>query len=1124
MASFNADDHRRVYRLYYYLCTCLAIKQRPDGTPNYKGTSDRFADRDLRRQVSRLLQAGAEGYRDLPASGLGSVTTGDIVKMLAQLRSSLQSEYQQHREPYTRVLTAEDMLSVLYRLVELTPAEKQQLNLMPGDGLILLQRTLLMLQATGGTASYRTLLQLYKTAVGLDETPAGEPLHSIKQVDDLIEETVRAALAYLPDKPSSNGSPTQPSRKETQKALTLKAQREIRRLLARSGNQQSLVPGSMVVDAYIRHYLQPAFVSKLAQAIVANERLTDQFPVYLKRITLEASGPLPFADKELGGLTDEGAYPPLLHPVLRQLDRFSRGRRPGDPQGDPDLPGPGDYELASQEATRVVVEFYIKVPANYRPSITRVFEQLASEDQQRIDFSLSSTGIGGALSHVIKVINTALLMDIACLKDYFSIAHDVACTQTIIRDNVSSPVWAHSLVKLCRKETVGETLQHCDRNTLPSYEDYAFADPIGHGDYCGFDFLLSQAQAALQARLQAIRNAGVMPQIYVGHLCHRIEQWMALQDAWSYLRGYPFSSLAMIGAINREILRPHVGNRPLTKQDDYIYFDACLSIVEALLDEGAYRPACRYLQRLRVLEDYVRQGLNVASTSASPEEPAFEVFSGGLLVRYLLCKASYHYYYDTADRDRRYLPLDCDPDINREGLIQRAWATLEQAQHHVAVRLHKYVIINEVSQGTFHPHYCLLARIAALRAKMLLFFPQAVRRNEYLPTERFSGQRRTAASIHWGRLYLAEKARLYAAADGDSEVYACHAALQCWLHLIAAYASPSDLTLPPAGDRGAADQILSSHSCLKWAKQLRDHALISYADTGRQCYYQIKEKSGLPEETDEFGLYCIQKLPAIYEDRSPLYGQPGPTNRDLLVLDISLLAIEASSLPKVSPNRPTRNIYLFGTNACYLLFARGLYLLCSPTSEEFEPLPAAADTAPIQWEAKLLRAMRLLNLAWAIAEQGGTVEKDRTSAELKLNILRRFTPRPQSGQYGSSEVESVRDLHPRRVSEIADLGKIFSAACMVLRLHGAAAGDQPQLRADLEALLGSLHSANSLSRTARAIMARQRRHNGHLQTYLNQAKAILLTHADQAQTQPAGLDLRQQRDDLIKALFDALGT
>ena len=139
--------------------------------------------------------------------------------------------------------------------------------------------------------------------------------------------------------------------------------------------------------------------------------------------------------------------------------------------------------------------------------------------------------------------------------------------------------------------------------------------------------------------LQAIRNAGTSPQDYLNQVCRRTERYIALQNAWSYLRGYPFSSFSMIGATNREILLPNLGKREiLQKEDSYICFDACLSIVEVLLDEGAYRSAQQHIKRLIVLEEFARQELNTSHPASSNSSKDFEVFSGELIIRYLIWK------------------------------------------------------------------------------------------------------------------------------------------------------------------------------------------------------------------------------------------------------------------------------------------------------------------------------------------------------------------------------------------------------------------------------------------------------------------------------------------------------
>ncbi|MBE9139345.1 hypothetical protein IQ254_19440 [Nodosilinea sp. LEGE 07088] len=1115
MPSDSPADYERSYHLYYYLCACLAFTQKPSGAINAKAIEEHLGKKELRKVVTALLQDDlSPDERSRKLGRLSRTTTGDVVKLLSNLRNSLAEGYQNFELPHTRVLAVEDMLTTLSKLVELAPEERHALGLQAGDGLTLLQRSLLILQTVGGLENYEMLLRLYKATVGLDFSQAEIALKNLGEVDDLVNDVVRQSLAFLPsqDARKANSSNVQ-RREDTVKELTRKAQREVRRLLARSGNQQLSSSGEAIVDYYVRQYLQPAFVKKLAQTIVANERLTDQFPVYLKRITLTPSGPLPFADKELDVLTQSsGPYPPLLHPALRQLDQSISLTRYLE------LPGPGDYELASQESTQVVVEFYVKVPQGYEPIIGDVLDRLGSQDRRRIDFTVSSTGIGGALSHVIKVINKALLQDIPCLREYFPIAHDVTSTQAIIRDNVASPVWAHSLVKLCRRQLVGETLNACQDNEFSDYENFSFADPIGHGDYCGFDFLLSQAQASLQARLQAIRSAGIRPDKYIQQLCQRVERSQVMQDAWTCLQGYPFSSLAMIGMIEQNLLP--IGpdaEAQLQKTDPYIYFDACLSIVEALLDEGVYRPVRPYLRRLEILDRFVEQGLESTRLETEP----FEVFSGALVIRYLLCLANYYYIYDTSDREPQYLPPGCQADVNRDILVQRAWETLDQAQRHASLRLRKYVVLNEVSQGTFHPHYLLLSRMAFLRTKLLLFFPRRVPRDDdYLPTESFVGRQRTDASIHWGRVYMAEKARLYAAADGDSEVYACYAAMQAWVYLIAAYTEAGKLNLITQTN-GNRSRQLDPNQCFAWARQLRNHALITYAETGRQCYYQIKEKSGLLKNNlDEFGAYYIEKIPPIYETRGPQYSQLVQSEKQLLVLDMSLLAVNPKDLPKVSPHHPTRTIYLFGTNACHLFFIRGLFMVCSNVASEFDP-----DDAPlteIDWEGKLLHATRLLNTAWAIAEEGGVIEKDKQDDKRTYRISRAFNLEKQVGAFSSPEIDSIRDLYPRRINEISDLGKIFAIACMVLRLSLVQDSDRTALETDIDALLSSLHNAHSLknSLTQRALLKRQKRYNGHLESYLAQAKKCLRNHQQQA-CQPKAI--WQKRDDLFSELFSTLG-
>ena len=388
-----------------------------------------------------------------------------------------------------------------------------------------------------------------------------------------------------------------------------------------------------------------------------------------------------------------------------------------------------------------------------------------------------------------------------------------------------------------------------------------------------------------------------------------------------------------------------------------------------------------------------------------------------------------------------------------------------------------------------------------------------------LPTENFSGQQRTVASIHWGKLYLLEKARLYIAAEGDSERYAYYAALQSCYYLAAAHTDSKALALINKPRVGNVRELDHNH-CLMWAKRLRDHALLSYAKTGRRCYTAIKEKSGLPNEFDSYGRYSIEKLPAIFEDRGHHHNRETIQSNDFLTIDISLLVINQEALPKITADHPNTNIYLFGTNACHIFLARGLYMLCSDNNEEFNE--NTSDEA-VEWAQKLSLAGRLFDLAWAFAEDGCSLSRDTTDKKRK-NIIRSFQDTQSTNQYTSCEIDSVRDLYPRRVSEVADIGKIYSAACKVLQLHLSSVSARETITLDIQKLFGMLHGEYRFQhkRLFKIMLLSQPRYNGHLEAFLTRAREVLDHHFPQSDKIATDLEMRNHRNNLMKALFATL--
>jgi hypothetical protein len=1129
-----SPDSERAYFLYRYVLLNLGvIRAKSSGKPVANQISSRVGKGEDSK-ISRLIRfLDSEQQWETSEHSNQKVTAGDLVNLLASLRKNLKQGYAGGNKHYRSILTQEEILLALYKLIELTYEERKALGLQNGDGFTLLKQTLLTLQSSSGAEWDKRILQNYKAAIGLDPFKEDQVIGSLSQVNEYIEESVTAALRYLaPDELA----PDEPDDISNQVIVNLtdKVRREIRNLLACNGISRLSTTDK---HPYIQKYLQPAFIKKLTQTLINNERLTAQFPVYLTRVTIEACGPLPFAEPNLESSKSTTPYRSLLNEDFQYLDEQEL------PSPLSKIPGPSEYQLASQGASKIVLEFYLKVPASYISSIPETFDGLADTNRnadktdktdktdkyRRIDFTMSSTGIGGTLSHATKVVNTTLLAEIACLNSFFPTAHDVTAIRTIVGDNVSSPVWAHSLVKLCKKDALGEALKKSKKEEIFPYDNFSFGDPIGRGDFCGFDFLTTQVQASIQSRLQAVKNAGVNPQDYIAQLCKKVEKHKALEQAQQHLTGYPFSTLAMVSVIQKSILGEMPDQEQLSAEDPHIYFIACLSIAEVLLQEGAYRKAGEYLKKIEVLETYAQDSLKEVDDSEERREKrkSFVTFSGTLIVRYLLCWATYYYLFDdTEDSD---LPDKFKSGVSRRYLVEAAWETLEQAYKHVDIRFKRYLVLDEISQGTLHPHYELLSRIYSTRAKLLFFFPdfssKYYREQDVFPNS-IRGLR-LPALLYWGRLYLMEQARLYAAADGNNDNYAIFAAIQSCLYLIAAYAEPNNLSFK-GRDRNLS---LIPRRCIGWARSLRNHALIAYADTGRQCYYSIKQKSGLSKDLrhHNYGDFRIFAIPTIFEfedselEHSRLSNsQESSSTGKPIKLDMSLLCVDIGNLPKLTPKHPTENIYLFGANACYLFFARGLFLLCSDTTDEdFEGSKGKSKVQSTeQWEDKLKKALRLFDMAWAIAEDGGKISKNTEESSNSPMAIKRYPPEQDRGdQYTSPEIDDVRDLYLCRISEIADLGKILSAACMTLYLHTLPFANRHETEENIRKIFSMLHGEYNLE-DSRELLNGQKRFNGHLADKFKEAEQIIRKQKGPQSDQPSLPDtIKDCRDQLMRKLF-----
>ncbi|MEN8444447.1 MAG: hypothetical protein ABG776_05475 [Cyanobacteria bacterium J06555_13] len=1004
--------------------------------------------------------------------------------MRANLQDKYASKSTEVQHP-TRLISAEHIYLALQKLIALTPTEKQSLKLPIDDSEILLNQAILNMALYQRPWNEDHLLAIYRQSTSLSQNIG--PNESAKPTRDHINQWIeqvaqvfqKEQLGYDPAEIDTQQMPDSLDHPVRQLKTVSKVTREINRILLKTGASQLRLKGVKSEENYIAKFLTYNFIKRLTQSVVENELLTEEFSVFIENVTVERCGPFPLHIAN----TFEA------HGTLsRTLLDFGQ-----HPEGDSANNGEPDYiELATHTVNKVTVQLYMRLSQASRqrlaPSAAAQLIRRGNRGDE-LRFEISSTGIGGTFSHVVRVLNYTLLNDVSCLRDYFPIAHEIMMEQNIVRSGAPAPVIAHSLVNLCKTRALGQAMRGSQRaGELKSYEYFAFDDPVGRGDFCGFDTLNSVANASLQARLKAIKLTGIPPQHYLTDLQDSVNNYFLLRKAQSYIASYPFSSLAQ-----QSFLYKVFGDdwdRTLTPEDPFVYCEIQLAIAESFLTEGRHDKAKNYLQKLEAaLEEVSNQGitwyLNFGRDIEFDRDQDFQIFSGALLVRYELCHAQYSY-------------LRNDPE--------KAWLRLQRAEEHINVRLAKYSLIKEVSQATFHPHYLLLSKIYFLRARLLLFFPFSPRsaitnqRLRIATDVEHNNNLRSDRAVHVGRLHLLEKARLYAACDGDSELYACITAYQCCAYLITA-----ELHAKPIKRLGSHQVGLTANQGMDWARRLRNQALLSYAKAGRQHYYQIKEKSGLSttQRYYSYGQFEMATVPTIREQRGDeelglieFIRKDSTASERILYLDMSILNLDEQLIRDDVPGRESGNergnaIYLFGPNACYLFFARGMYHLCSDNTEEFGAQVKISSLD--EWRTKLAYAYRLFSYAWAIADDGGHLSTQNSNGNNTFRIERSFSV-PEAVAEFDQDVASIRDLYPHRITDIASLGRLYASACAVLRGYATTdANKRQQYKTQLSWLLSELHGdvtkGHSInSKHAQKASGQQRQYNKHLKPYLRRCR------------------------------------
>lgn len=688
--------------------------------------------------------------------------------------------------------------------------------------------------------------------------------------------------------------------------------------------------------------------------------------------------------------------------------------------------------------------FYVYPPENWKPKptleekeINQFFKQ--EESNSRLEFCEEVVGVGSPIAHITTAINRFLFEGIDILKKqgYLPVTQKIVSEDKVIGNTRNSAVWSYSLVKLCKQEDVKKSLEG-----EINYNQIVADQELATGEFYGFDLLESAAKSALHARLRAIEKTGIDSQQYLQQLCERIEEKYILEKAEKWIKFYPFSLRAMQDYLEKKLFKDKYRNwdernfKEVNNNQAWsmVAYEAHLAITQVYLQEGLYRIAKKYLE---VIKPHIEDGR----------------LDDKLLVSlYHICLFDYHFYTDLEDEERDHQ--------ERGSAIRKAEECLNIAEEYLQEYLKEYAIIGEYSQTNVHPFFYYLSRIYSHRAKIYLFFPYIAQ----LPSPK------THLLIE--PLRLLEKARIYAARDGDANYYAYWTVYQIWSYLITAY----------VGDTKLLKGQFTRQNCLEWAERLIKNALDCYGERGRKSYQQIKNYSGKQTE------FVISNI--VYEKYNDIYVQTippiieigkGSSHLDEFYQEIlkssqsqeKIIQLPMSALTYLDSNSDNK-VYLFGIHASLLLFGLGLVELCKDNQEE-------------GLEERILMAMKRFTLGAAIASEG-TVDEKRGE---KTYLQRIFTEqKPNKGQKMPEDFQ-IRGLYPHRLTQFTAKGKIFAATCRVILLlynYEKYNSYWPEVAY----LLNDLHDAQTIIRSNNPDHSLgQNRYSGHLEQQFKRVKSYL---------------------------------
>lgn len=1157
MPKFENCDQVRTEELYLYLLGALMKGGHAGRGKMSKALNSEGANRG-RTLYDKLTQ-----HRPLYVSEL-SESISELQRSIRAGNTTIAK-----KTKHVSLITPKEVRLAFLKLIELTPHERLELGLKHGDEQILMQQALLHIWGEQDRQSYERVLDFYNASIGLT-SDKDEALTDYSE--DVLEEEVRGiARQHLSHVALHDNGFQSVDNYIDSNYLVAIVMEEIDRIFLKAGADQLYLSRVQGRQDYGSKYLPKEFIQRLTKTAIDNAILTADFPVFIESVSIKEREPFPLLVRkrylsrvdpiDTDNHDSSNVEKPSLSVSLLKLSEFEEHN-----SNEVDC-----SELATQSAHRITIKFYIKVKkGDLKVSYPDAYSGLRSVDDEdayeRIYFTISSIGISGVHSHIIRAINNAVLTDVDAVarervsatqamgitvnlrKEFFPIAHDVLLSQNFPKRTAASPVWAHSLVMLCKNNVLSDVMTKSRlEGKLVPYTDQAFGEQVGQGDYCGFDLVKCCANAALNARLRAIRYTGIDSHDYIQALYNRVEKKYLLDKASSFVKSYPYSSLAQESFLQTTLFKDF--EHDLTEDDPNIVFTAYLRVIETFLNEGNYSRAWPYLEKVAPVLGRDTDWYDQFGKTITAEGSQYNVFSGSLVARFAICMAQYFAIVDAEieadvlaqEENNMLLPSqiawDKDDRENvywsqnarqlQQQLVERSWAALEAAEKHLSTRIAKYSVINEESQGACYPHYKFLSQIYFLRAKLCIFFPALVPAPDQaefykIPSDRSDSpsQRCTQLTqvVQANRLFLMEKARLYSVCDGEITRYSNYTALQSWMYLMAAYNSE---TLTIQNRVGYLQMEISRKDAFLSARRLRDEALLAYSTRGRRCYLEMKEKSGLSKRLQnlrdkrivEYGCYQIESIPPFqekFEEGGSKISVGQNKDSQLLELDMSLLAISSNELSISGHSDSQGSIYLFGPNASYLFFSRAVYMLCSDDRKEFQEHAAFQGrqyraTTLSDWRSKIDNAYRLFNYAWAIADEGGELQQDSSSqsGDLHWQIERTFSDEKTGGL---PEPAALRDLYPLRIGGITGLGRVFAAWCSTLKIYLYKKRAEKERLAQKSSWLfsniyrndGEESDSLEVERYEYGDLGRNNRYNGHLTGYINACRGVLEREIEQA--------------------------